>query len=140
MRRVLSLFGTRPEIIKLAPVLRELERRGDRFESVHVASSQHTDLLHPFASYFGVRIDHDLGVMEAGQTPTQVAARTDRALRCYFSGDYDRAAGFARPGGFVPAMTPVVAEEGAAAMLPESQSPPEPESEEELELIVEEGC
>lgn len=73
--RVLCLFGTRPEIIKLAPVLRALERRGDRFRVRNVASSQHTDLLHPFARHFGVRIDDDLGVMEADQTPTQVASR-----------------------------------------------------------------
>lgn len=75
MRRVLCLFGTRPEIIKLAPVLRELGARPDRFETVHVASSQHTDLLHPFAEHFGVRIDSDLAVMSEGQTPSQVAAR-----------------------------------------------------------------
>ena len=65
MKRVMSLFGTRPEIIKLAPVLQELERRSDRFETFHVASSQHTELLHPFARDFGVRLDRDLDVMEA---------------------------------------------------------------------------
>ncbi len=75
MRRVLTLFGTRPEIIKLAPVLSELAARGDRFESIHVASSHHTDLLHPFARHFGIRIDHDLHVMEAEQTPSGVASR-----------------------------------------------------------------
>ena len=80
MKRVLGLFGTRPEVIKLAPVLAELEARRDRFATVHVASSQHTDLLHPFARHFGLRIDHDLRVMEAGQTPGQVAARVLTAL------------------------------------------------------------
>ena len=54
MKRVLCLFGTRPEIIKLAPVLRALGKRASAIETLQVASSQHTDLLHPFAAAFGV--------------------------------------------------------------------------------------
>ena len=60
MKRVLTLFGTRPEVIKLAPVLAELERRSDCFETVNVASSQHVELLHPFARRFDIRVDADL--------------------------------------------------------------------------------
>ena len=74
MRRVLCLFGTRPEIIKLAPVLRALAAR-DELAILHVASSQHVELLHPFAAELGVRIDRDLRVMQAGQSPAEVAAR-----------------------------------------------------------------
>jgi UDP-N-acetylglucosamine 2-epimerase (non-hydrolysing) len=80
MKRVLTLFGTRPEVIKLAPVLGELERRPDRFENVNVASSQHIELLHPFARHFGIRIDHDLDVMREAQTPAEVASRVLAAL------------------------------------------------------------
>jgi len=50
MKRVLTLFGTRPEVIKLAPVLGEIERRPDRFENVNVASSQHIELPSPATS------------------------------------------------------------------------------------------
>lgn len=75
MRTVLSLFGTRPEVIKLAPVLRALERRSADIRSVQVASSQHTDLLHPLARRLGVRIDHDLAVMTAAQQPADVLTR-----------------------------------------------------------------
>ena len=60
MKRVLTLFGTRPEVIKLAPVIAELERRSDRFETRNIASSQHVELLHPFARHFGIRIDPEL--------------------------------------------------------------------------------
>jgi len=77
VKRVLCLFGTRPEIIKLAPVLRALE---GRCEVIHVASSQHADLLTPFAQAFGVRIDHDLRIMEADQSPSGVASRVLDAL------------------------------------------------------------
>lgn len=80
MQRVLTLFGTRPEVIKLAPVLAELEKRGDRFETINVASSQHVELLHPFARHFGIRIDSDLAVMQPGQSPSDVASRVLAAL------------------------------------------------------------
>lgn len=74
-QRIVCLFGTRPEIIKLAPVLRALEGRSDRFELLRVASSQHVTLLHPFARHFGIRIDRDLDVMRDAQTPAQVASK-----------------------------------------------------------------
>jgi UDP-N-acetylglucosamine 2-epimerase (non-hydrolysing) len=74
-RRVLTLFGTRPEVIKLAPVISQLERCAEQFATVNVTSGQHTDLLYPFIRRFGVRIDHNLQVMQAGQTPSQVSAR-----------------------------------------------------------------
>jgi UDP-N-acetylglucosamine 2-epimerase (non-hydrolysing) len=45
-----------------------------------VTSAQHTDLLYPLASFFGIRLDHDLRVMEAGQTPSDVCARVLTAL------------------------------------------------------------
>lgn len=80
MKTILTLFGTRPEVIKMAPVVRELERRRDRFRSVVVTSAQHTDLLYPLANFFGLRLDHDLRVMEAGQTPASVCARVLTAL------------------------------------------------------------
>jgi UDP-N-acetylglucosamine 2-epimerase (non-hydrolysing) len=73
-RTAVVLFGTRPEVIKLAPVVAALERRS-ALDVVNVASSQHRDLSRPFAAAFGVRIDHDLDVMRQGQTPTEVCAR-----------------------------------------------------------------
>ena len=79
MSRILTLFGTRPEIIKLAPVIRALEENPD-LSTINVSSSQHTDLLRPFTRTFGVRIDHDLEVMRENQTPDEVCARVLRAL------------------------------------------------------------
>jgi UDP-N-acetylglucosamine 2-epimerase (non-hydrolysing) len=72
---VLTLFGTRPEVIKLAPVIWELECRSPDLQSSVVTSAQHTDLLYPFIEAFGLRIDHDLRVMTPGQTPSEVCAR-----------------------------------------------------------------
>ncbi len=78
--RVLTLFGTRPEVIKLAPVVRQLEADPRQFRTVNVASGQHVELLYPFARLFGLRIDHDLRVMEPGQNPNTVCARVLAAL------------------------------------------------------------
>ena len=70
MLKTLILFGTRPEIIKLAPVIRRLEAFPEVFENVNISSSQHTSLLYPFTNLFGIRIDHDLQVMRPDQCPT----------------------------------------------------------------------
>ena len=78
-KKVLSLFGTRPEVIKLAPVIRQLEH-SLFFHTVNITSAQHTDLLYPFVHLFDLRIDYDLQVMQAGQTPNQVCARVLSAL------------------------------------------------------------
>jgi len=74
-RTVLTLFGTRPEIIKLAPVIAALEGRPERFRTVNVASGQHIDLLFPFAHLFDVRVDHDLGAMRPRQGLSRLCAR-----------------------------------------------------------------
>src|SRR5688572_3476343 len=73
--KVLTIFGTRPEVIKLAPVIAALEARPEAFRTVNVTSAQHTDLLYPFVRMFGIRVDHDLRIMEPNQTPNQVCAR-----------------------------------------------------------------
>jgi UDP-N-acetylglucosamine 2-epimerase (non-hydrolysing) len=76
---VLTLFGTRPEVIKLAPVIRALEAKTS-IDTVNVSSSQHTSLLYPFTEVFDVRIDHDLQVMRPNQSPDLVCARVMEAL------------------------------------------------------------
>jgi len=74
-RKVITLFGTRPEAIKLAPVIWELEKRSAALQAINVTSAQHTDLLYPFIKAFKLRVNHDLEVMTPGQTPAEVCAR-----------------------------------------------------------------
>ncbi|MCG8591452.1 MAG: UDP-N-acetylglucosamine 2-epimerase (non-hydrolyzing) [Proteobacteria bacterium] len=74
-RRVLILFGTRPEIIKLAPVYHALAKRADRFDPICVASGQHAHLLGPFAELLEVPLHRDLAVGQPNQSPNQVLAR-----------------------------------------------------------------
>jgi UDP-N-acetylglucosamine 2-epimerase (non-hydrolysing) len=79
-KKVLTLFGTRPEVIKLAPVIQQIECRSLEFKAVNVSSGQHTDLLYSFLSLFGIRVDHDLQVMDVDQTPNQVCSRVLASL------------------------------------------------------------
>ena len=76
--KILVLFGTRPEAIKLAPVIHELKKA--KFQTIVVSSSQHTDLLAPFLKIFNIETDYDLRVMTANQTPNAVAAKVISAL------------------------------------------------------------
>jgi UDP-N-acetylglucosamine 2-epimerase (non-hydrolysing) len=79
-KKVLTIFGTRPEVIKLAPVIQQLECRSLEFQPVNVSSGQHRDLLDPFLSLFGIRVDFDLQVMASDQTPNQVCSRVLASL------------------------------------------------------------
>jgi UDP-N-acetylglucosamine 2-epimerase (non-hydrolysing) len=56
-RKIITVFGTRPEAIKLAPVIHELERRTHTFQTVNISSGQHRDLLRPFITLFRLRVD-----------------------------------------------------------------------------------
>lgn len=71
--KVLVLFGTRPEVIKLAPVIHELKRR--EIDTVVISSSQHKQLLRSFVKLLNVKVDFDLGVMKANQTPNLICSR-----------------------------------------------------------------
>lgn len=76
--KVLVLFGTRPEAIKLAPVIHELWRRG--LPPVVVSSSQHKSLLKPFLELLQIKPDFDLAVMSKNQSPNEVCSRVLQKL------------------------------------------------------------
>ncbi|MBI5245177.1 MAG: UDP-N-acetylglucosamine 2-epimerase (non-hydrolyzing) [Elusimicrobia bacterium] len=76
--KVLVVFGTRPEVIKLAPVLPALRKAGLRVSTC--ATAQHRALLDSALEAFGLRPDRDLDMMRAGQAPEEVIARVLRAF------------------------------------------------------------
>ena len=76
---VLVLFGTRPEAIKLAPVIHELKKIS-RFQTIVVSSSQHKGLLESALETFNIKKDYDLQIMTTNQTPNQVLAKTIESL------------------------------------------------------------
>lgn len=70
----MTVFGTRPEAIKMAPVVLELKRRSDQFESVVVVTAQHRQMLDQVLAIFAIQPDYDLDVMKERQTLAQITA------------------------------------------------------------------
>ncbi|WP_244985601.1 non-hydrolyzing UDP-N-acetylglucosamine 2-epimerase [Cellulosimicrobium cellulans] len=77
--RIMTVYGTRPEAIKVAPVIKALEESPD-FESVTVVTGQHREMLDQVNELFGIVPDHDLDIMSHGQTLAQIFARVIEGL------------------------------------------------------------
>ncbi len=71
--KVLACLGTRPELIKFAPLIRTLQNRGASLVTVN--TGQHTDLLNPLFELFAIRPQHDLAAMVAGQSLNALGSR-----------------------------------------------------------------
>ena len=80
MLRVLFVFGTRPEAIKLAPVIARLREQPAQFATRVAVTAQHRDLLDQVLDAFGIRPDHDLNLMRPGQSLFESSARILAAL------------------------------------------------------------
>ncbi len=74
MIKVLSILGTRPEAIKLAPVLLELQQHSEHITSCLCVTAQHRQMLDQVLRLFRLIPDYDLNVMQEAQSPTAVAA------------------------------------------------------------------
>ncbi len=68
MKKAMLVFGTRPEAIKMCPLVNELKDRSGEFETVVCVTGQHREMLDQVLHVFGVEPDHDLHVMKLGQT------------------------------------------------------------------------
>lgn len=75
MIKVLSIIGTRPEAIKMAPVIKELARYPDEITSVVCATAQHREMLDQVLSVFGISPAYDLDLMQPNQSLSQLTAR-----------------------------------------------------------------
>ncbi len=74
MKKVLTVFGTRPEAIKMAPLVKALES-DDRFEAKVCVTAQHREMLDQVLGLFEITPEYDLNLMKAGQTLNDVTAR-----------------------------------------------------------------
>ena len=72
--RVGVIFGTRPDAVKMAPVIVALAR-DERFHCVTIATAQHRELLDEILDLFGIATEYDLGVMTEGQSLTDITTR-----------------------------------------------------------------
>ncbi|MBS1856516.1 MAG: UDP-N-acetylglucosamine 2-epimerase (non-hydrolyzing) [Acidobacteria bacterium] len=87
MRKVLIIFGTRPEAIKLCPVVLHLRARPAEFDVRVCVTAQHRGMLDQVLDAFGVMPDHDLNVMRPAQTLSQTTARILSALEPVLRGE-----------------------------------------------------
>lgn len=74
MLKVISVIGTRPEAIKMAPVIQELARYPDEIRPIVCATAQHREMLDQALDIFDIRPDYDLNLMRPNQTLAQVTA------------------------------------------------------------------
>ena len=79
-KKILSIFGTRPEAIKMAPVIKALESCAEEFESLVCVTAQHRGMLDQVLDLFEIKPDVDLNLMEDNQTLSQITARALTSL------------------------------------------------------------
>lgn len=72
--KVLFVFGTRPEAIKMAPVIKECERRSDRFDTRICVTAQHREMLDQVLGFFDIRPHYDLDIMTKKQSLSDLTA------------------------------------------------------------------
>ncbi|AYC10455.1 UDP-N-acetylglucosamine 2-epimerase [Ligilactobacillus salivarius] len=72
--KVMTVFGTRPEAIKMAPLVLELQKQSQRFEAITTVSAQHREMLDQVLDIFHIKPDYDLNIMHARQTLTDITS------------------------------------------------------------------
>lgn len=77
--KVMSIFGTRPEAIKMAPLVKELESRNE-IESIVCVTAQHREMLDQVLETFDIKPNYDLNIMKQGQTLSDITARVLKGL------------------------------------------------------------
>ena len=74
MIKVMTIFGTRPEAIKMAPLVKELDKRKE-IESIVCVTAQHREMLDQVLEVFDIKPDYDLNIMKQGQTLSEITSR-----------------------------------------------------------------
>ena len=78
--KVMTVFGTRPEAIKMAPIVLELQKHPDTILPVVAVTAQHREMLDQVLNLFQIKPDHDLNIMAAGQTLFDITTRAMMGL------------------------------------------------------------
>ena len=81
MKKVLLVFGTRPEAIKMAPLVKEFQKYPDSYETVVCVTGQHREMLDQVLKIFDITPDYDLNIMKQGQDLYDVTARVLTGMR-----------------------------------------------------------
>ena len=78
--KVMTIFGTRPEAIKMAPLVKELEAHSDEIESIVCVTAQHRQMLDQVLEIFDIKPDYDLNIMKERQTLVEIMTRSLEGL------------------------------------------------------------
>lgn len=81
MKKVLLVFGTRPEAIKMAPLIKEFQKYPESFETVVCVTGQHREMLDQVLQIFDIKPDYDLDIMKQGQDLYDVTSRVLLGMR-----------------------------------------------------------
>ncbi len=81
MKKIMLVFGTRPEAIKMAPLVKEFQRHPDRFKTIVCVTGQHRQMLDQVLEIFDIKPDYDLNIMKQGQDLYDVTARVLTGMR-----------------------------------------------------------
>ena len=84
MKKIMLVFGTRPEAIKMCPLVKEFQKHTDKFETIVCVTGQHREMLDQVLRIFEVTPDYDLNIMKQGQDLTDVTVRILNGLRDVF--------------------------------------------------------
>lgn len=81
MKKIMLVFGTRPEAIKMAPLVKEFQKNRDKFETIVCVTGQHRQMLDQVLELFEIKPDYDLNIMKQGQDLFDVTARVLTGMR-----------------------------------------------------------
>lgn len=84
MKKIMLVFGTRPEAIKMAPLVKEFQKHPDKFETIVCVTGQHREMLDQVLEIFDIEPDYDLNIMKQGQDLYDVTARVLTGMRDVF--------------------------------------------------------
>ena len=75
MKKILAVFGTRPEAIKMAPLVNEFKKNTDKFQLFVCVTGQHREMLDQVLNLFKIKPDYDLDIMKQGQDLYDVTSK-----------------------------------------------------------------
>lgn len=84
MKRVMLVFGTRPEAIKMAPLVKEFQKHADAFKTCVCVTGQHREMLDQVLRIFGITPDYDLNIMKEGQDLYDITSKVLIGMRDIF--------------------------------------------------------
>ena len=85
MKKVMMVFGTRPEAIKMCPLVKEFQKNSSEFDTIVCVTGQHREMLDQVLKIFDVKPDYDLNIMKQGQDLYDVTARVLTGMRDVFA-------------------------------------------------------